>query len=178
MFTEDAQRDFRLCCGQIKNRLRLAITLHRIHWLSSDLYSHLVLSLKTTFSMSMHFMLCTNVTVPYTSSNLRAYIFVTSSNWGFFFCSWDCDSLLVASIGGFGIIWISRLYSSSVFKRLRVSHGLSIMAFKEGHVKQKWPSDLNMREVSKRQRKMTQKSKKDREELTEIWPWHDGYQWR
>lgn len=177
MFTEDAQRDFRLHCGQIKNRLCPAITLHRIHRLSSDLYSHLVLSLKTTFSVSMHFMLCTNVTVPYTGSHLRAYIFVISSNWGFF-CNWDCDSLLVASIGGFGIIWISRLYSSSVFKRLRVGRGLSILAFKEGRVKQKWPSDLNMREVSKRQREMTQKSKKEWEELTEIWPWHDGYQWR
>lgn len=71
----------------------------------------------------MHSVLKASVTVAYTSSYVHIYLLYLPTEA--FFGYTACRFLLTASIGGFGVIWISRLYCSSGLKRLRVS-GLSI----------------------------------------------------
>lgn len=82
---------------------------------------YLVLSSKT--SLCMNSVLQASGTVAYTGRyvHIRLLYLPTKAFLGYTACRF----LLTASIGGFRVIWISRLYCSSGFKRLRVS-GLSI----------------------------------------------------
>lgn len=73
----------------------------------------------------MHLVQLARVTVAYTDSYAHMHLLFLPTEPSFGGGYTACRFLLTASIGGFGVIWISRLFCRSGFRRLRVG-GLSI----------------------------------------------------